>query len=186
MSVVTDALARLDRIASDLELARRSIEKLSAPPPPKDLEGYPAYYFCARAELGVREVPGPKANARIQEYLRSTTLPDEMAGSDETPWCSAFTNWCVERVGLEGTNRANARSWMQWGFPLEHPRPGCVVVLWRESRESGKGHVGFFEAMDGSNILILGGNQGNAVSVRPYPRSRLLGWRWHDGEDPNG
>ena len=184
MTLLRETAERLERAAVEIELARRRLREMQEPPPPRGLEGYPAYYLTARGELGVREIPGPQANARIQEYLRSTTLPDEMAGSDETPWCSAFVNWCVTRVGLEGTNKANARSWMEWGFPLEHPRPGCVVVFWRDSRESRKGHVGFFESMDGGNVMVLGGNQANSVSVRPYPRSRLLGWRWHEsGED---
>lgn len=180
MSALREAEERLARAAVELELGRRRIAEYEQPPAPRGLEGFPPYYLTARGELGVREIPGPKANARIVEYHKTTRLPDEMAGSDETPWCSSFANWCVERVGLEGTGKANARSWMEWGYPLEAPRPGCVVVLWRESRESRKGHVGFFQEMDGGNILILGGNQGNAVSVKPYPRSRLLGWRWHE------
>jgi len=34
---------------------------------------------------------------------------------------------------------------------------------------------------DGGDLLCLGGNQSNAVCVRPYPWSKLLGLRWPAG-----
>jgi hypothetical protein len=40
------------------------------------------------------------------------------------------------------------------------------------------GHVGFFKGYDDQgNVLVLGGNQGDAVSISPYPRESLLGFR---------
>lgn len=40
------------------------------------------------------------------------------------------------------------------------------------------GHVGFLVEARGNKVLILGGNQGDEVSVAAFPRSRLLGCRW--------
>ncbi len=37
--------------------------------------------------------------------------------------------------------------------------------------------MGFLHSMDETHISILGGNQGNEVSVRKYPRGRLLCFR---------
>jgi uncharacterized protein (TIGR02594 family) len=135
--------------------------------------GEPAWMPVARAEIGVREVPGSGDNPRIVEYLQSTTLGSPENRNDETFWCSAFTNWCMEEAGIEGTNSAWARDWLNWGTKASEPKDGCVVVF---SRGSG-GHVGFFvEARDGQ-IFVLGGNQSDAVSIAGHDASRLLGFR---------
>lgn len=52
------------------------------------------------------------------------------------------------------------------------------MVFWRESRNSGKGHVGFYWAEDGDAYHILGGNQSNAVTVTRVARDRFLDARW--------
>jgi uncharacterized protein (TIGR02594 family) len=133
----------------------------------------------AEAELsaGVREIPGPEDNPRILEYQRATALG---ATDDETPWCSAFVNWCMMQAGIARTNSAAARSWLTWGTSLAAPRLGCVTVLSR-STDPTKGHVGFFVDDDGPEYLrLLGGNQGNAVSIRTYRAELALGYRWRD------
>jgi hypothetical protein len=32
------------------------------------------------------------------------------------------------------------------------------------------------------NLMTLGGNQGDQVSIRPFPMSRVLGYRWPEKE----
>ena len=135
--------------------------------------GEPAWMPVARAEIGVREVVGPGSNPRIVEYLRSTTLGAPDNQNDATYWCSAFVNWCMEEVSIEGTNSAWARDWLNWGRKITRPEPGCVVVL---SRGSG-GHVGFFIEQRDGQILLLGGNQSDAVCITGHDASRLLGYR---------
>lgn len=127
----------------------------------------------AIAEIGVKEFNGDADNPRIVEYLSSTNLSKSMADQDETAWCSAFVNWCVEKAGYAGTDSAWARNWLNWGQELKKPRRGCIVVF---SRGSG-GHVGFYMGKTGSNVKVLGGNQGDAVSIAAYPADRLLGYR---------
>ena len=136
----------------------------------------PRWLEVALGELqsGVAEVPGPASNPRIDAYLRTVGLgPD-----DETPWCAAFTHWCLAEAGLMGTARPNARSYIHWGTPVGEPRLGAITVLWRGSRDGWQGHVAFLMDLTSSSILLLGGNQGNRVSVAAYPRDRLLGMRW--------
>ena len=49
------------------------------------------------------------------------------------------------------------------------------------SREGG-GHVGFVVGRDATgNIMVLGGNQSDAVNVRAFPASRVTGYRWPTG-----
>lgn len=129
----------------------------------------------ARAELGTREEPGVRHNSRILEYHRATSL---QASADETPWCSAFANWVMAQCGIKGTNSAAARSWLGWGEALTEPRLGCITVLWRGTPDGPQGHVGFLDRIDARGIWLLGGNQGDKVSVAVFPPARLLGFRW--------
>ena len=139
------------------------------------------WFDIATAELGkgVSEKKGAAANPRIVDYLQSTGLSATMATSDETAWCSAFVNFCVEQAGFEGTNSASARSWLKWGVETDKPVPGCICVFERGAPPSG--HVAFFVSESGDDVEVLGGNQGNAVSIRKYPKkkpgSRLLSYR---------
>ncbi len=142
---------------------------------PHDFTPFPWMEY-AWQEFGVREIRGRRHNSRIVTYLASVGLGHH---GDETAWCSAFTNWCIAQAGIRGTRRANARSWLTWGgMCLGVPHYGCVTVLWRGSRNSWKGHVGFYVGNLGNQIFLLGGNQGNAVSIKGYNRNRLLGYRW--------
>ncbi|MEM7302783.1 MAG: LysM peptidoglycan-binding domain-containing protein [Pseudomonadota bacterium] len=132
------------------------------------------WFQIAKGELGTDEIPGARHNRRILEYHATTTLH---ATTDEVPWCSSFVNWCIVNSGIQGTNSAAARSWMKWGSRLSTPTRGCIVV-YSSSRGPTSGHVGFFERIEGSHIITLGGNQSDSVNYRSYPASRLLGYRW--------
>ena len=134
------------------------------------------WFPIAMAEIGVKEIPGVNANPRIVMYLKSTSLKPDDASKDETAWCSAFVNWCVEKSGYEGTDSAWARSWLNWGSVIDNDKPitGCVAIFERDER---LGHVGFFIADNGSTVTILGGNQGNGVCIKDYDKKHLLGYR---------
>lgn len=135
----------------------------------------PAWFRLAWQErvAGVKEIPGHEANPEIIKYGESVSLDID---SDETPWCSSFVNWCVQESDNKGTNSARARSWLNWGFHIERPHFGCVVVLSRGTSPTA-GHVGFFVTKDENDVLILGGNQSNSVNISRYPASRVLGYR---------
>jgi uncharacterized protein (TIGR02594 family) len=150
-------------------------------PPDEAAEEF-AWMPVARGELGVEEIRGSQHSPRIIEYLNSTNLDAGSASADETPWCSAFVNWCVEQAGYAGTDSAAARSWLQWGKALESPRKGCIVVLSRGG-SAWTGHVGFFMGRGNETVQVLGGNQSDRVSVAEYGDSRVLGFRepWADG-----
>jgi uncharacterized protein (TIGR02594 family) len=135
----------------------------------------------AEKERGISETPGLGNTARVVEYLKATTnLGSAARAQDETPWCSAFVNWCLEQAGIKGTGSALARSWLDWGQAIDTPRRGCIVVF---SREKVFGHVGFYLDETETEIKVLGGNQQDAqtkiyqVSEKYYPKSALLGYR---------
>lgn len=138
----------------------------------------PQWYTIALDELGTSEIYGKKNNPRILEYHKATTLKAE---DDETSWCSSFVSWCLEKSGVKSTKSAAARSYLSWGKELEYPVEGCIVVL-KRGNSSWQGHVGFFVREDRDTVSLLGGNQGDAVSIAKFSKSKLLGYRWPDNK----
>lgn len=129
-------------------------------------------------ELGQKEISGPEHNQTILNYAREAGFT--WINDDETPWCSIFINWVAKKAGLNSSNKLNARSWLLVGGNVDNaPEPGDIVIFWRESPESWKGHVGIFFgfSIDGTRVYCLGGNQGNQVSVTAYPKANVLGFR---------
>ena len=138
----------------------------------------PPWMEKARKELGVNEFPGAENNPRVVEYLNATTnLSATIESRDETPWCSAFVNWVMGQVDIEGTKNALARSWQGWGEHIDEPYKGCIVVFQREKKF---GHVAFYIGETETHIKVLGGNQQNPetgifeVSEKLYPKKDFL------------
>lgn len=143
-----------------------------------DVSEEPNWMQVARKEIGVKEYIGEGDNPDVVKYLKSVdNLSIDLQRNDETAWCSAFVNWCMEQVGVSRTEKANARSWLSWGRDVTTPSPGVVVVLWRDSPDNWKGHVGFFVQATADYVYLLGGNQDDQVSIKRYPQKRVLGYR---------
>jgi uncharacterized protein (TIGR02594 family) len=113
-------------------------------------------------------------------------LDNKWPEHDEVPWCSAFVNWIAWLLRLPRSKSLAARSWLLIGLPvpLTEARPGFdVVVLNRAggvadaSVIASPGHVGFFAGIEGGKVLVLGGNQGNSVTVSAYSLRDVLGVR---------
>lgn len=152
--------------------------------PIPDLTNAPPWLALAANELGVTETPGVQDSPRILEYLKATNIGSHV--HDETPWCSAFINWCMSHAGIAGTRSAAARSWLDWGVPLLQPKLGCVVVLKSPTRGAQAGHVTLLAEVPASiatthTLTVLGGNQHNQVCVERVDANLLLGLRWPSG-----
>jgi uncharacterized protein (TIGR02594 family) len=126
-------------------------------------------------ELGQREIAGAGDNARILALYRDTGHRE--IAHDDVAWCAAFIGACLERAGIESTRSLLARSYLQWGESLSAPLPGAICVFSRGDDPTA-GHAGFWLGETGTGIVVLGGNQGDAVSVTVVPKSRLLSCRW--------
>lgn len=135
----------------------------------------------AFSQYGIREFPGlEKNNPEILKYF--DIIGEKWVIQDEISWCSAFANWVCKKAGLEYSGKLNARSWLKVGLEVGLPVLGDVVILWREGKDSWKGHVGFYIKSDDNYIWVLGGNQDNQVKISIYPKFKLLGYRrlWKD------
>jgi len=130
----------------------------------------------ALSQVGVSEFVGNIDNPQILKYFDETGYNGSKL-KDETAWCSAFINWCALKSGFEKTGKLTARSWMKIGEERTIPTLGDIVVFWRESPKSWKGHVGIFIRATKNWVYVLGGNQNNRVKISAYPRNRVLGYR---------
>lgn len=132
----------------------------------------------ALTQIGVKEIIGIGDNEQIIKYFDDIGF-DGKGLKDETAWCSAFVNWICFKHNLCMSGKLNARSWLTVGQAVEpnDQKLGDIVIFWRVSRSSWKGHVAFFIAKRDGYIYVLGGNQGNQVSIRAYTEDRLLSYR---------
>lgn len=130
----------------------------------------------ATNKIGLQEIKGAEDNPKIVQMFAD--IGHSWVKDDETAWCSCFVNWIAFKLDLNGSNKLNARSWLDVGEEIQHPLPGDIVIYWRESKGSWKGHVGIFVGFNKvGNIFTLGGNQGNEVNITIYHKDRLLGFR---------
>ena len=129
----------------------------------------------AYGELGVKGFPEGSSNARITEYHHGTNI---QGYDDKAAWCSSFVNWVFAQVDIKGTASALARSWLDWGYLIDTPKRGCIVILEREDPNGWQGHVGFYLRTENDRIFLLGGNQLNEVREHDYDSATVLGFRW--------
>jgi uncharacterized protein (TIGR02594 family) len=141
----------------------------------------PAWLAKAHEEMGVEEVAGAEANPRIMSYFAAAPN-SEWVKDDSTPWCGAFASWLFKDFGLPD-EPLRGRAWLEFGEPLSEPVPGCVVVL-RRGADPKAGHVALFQqwSKDKAHLYLLGGNQGDRVSIARFKAGDVLGYRWPRGE----
>lgn len=133
----------------------------------------PQWLAIARPLVGLHEIHGAEHSPEILGMWRA--IKRSGIRSDEAPWCAAFVGACMERAGIRSSRFESAASYLTWGVRLDGPAHGCIVVFSRE----GGGHVGFVIGIDrAGNLLVLGGNQGDQVCIKAFPRERVTGFRW--------
>ena len=133
----------------------------------------PLWLIEAQRHIGVKEIKGAKHNSFIVLWLKSLKA---WWSDDETPWCGVFVAHCIKKAECQLPKYwMRAKDWLNWGVELKNPSVGCIVVFERQ----GGGHVGFVVGQDANNnLMVLGGNQGDAVKVSPFETSRVVGYRW--------
>lgn len=141
-------------------------------------------FDIAKRFLGLEEVEGHTSNPQVLAMLR---LDVKWPVDDVTPWCSAFVNYVAFLLGLPRSKSLAARSWLAVGAPLDVrsalPENDVVVLKRGGGNQPGPsvldapGHVGFFAGLAPGEVIVLGGNQGNQVSIARYPAADVIGVR---------
>lgn len=134
--------------------------------------------------LHTKEAPGDADNPQILEWAR------EEGGSiargykhDSIPWCALFANMILAKVGLKGTGTLWALDFVKWGAGLN----GAAVGAFAPMKRDGGGHIAIVVGRDQhGNLMCIGGNQGDEVSIRPFPATRPIGFRYPEDVSPPG
>ena len=87
-------------------------------------------------------------------------------------------NACLERAGIRSARSDSSRSYLAFGDALKDPAYGCIVTFSR----TGGGHVGFVVGKtESGQLMVLGGNQSDAVNIKAFGTDRVTGYRWPSG-----
>lgn len=123
--------------------------------------------------FGTKEIVGPQHNPIIISWAEELGLKSVYT-NDEIPWCGLFVAICCKRANKEVVNSPLwARDWLNFGTKEYIAMLGDVLIFSR----NGGGHVGFYVGEDKKCYHVLGGNQGNEVSVTRINKDRCIGIR---------
>jgi uncharacterized protein (TIGR02594 family) len=135
-------------------------------------------FDLAQRFVGMKEVSVKMSNPAVLSMLQ---LDSRWATDDSVPWCSAFTNYIAWLLRLPRSKSLRARSWLGVGrsINLIDAQVGFDVVILNRGGVpdpgvlDSPGHVAFYAG----HQQMLGGNQGDAVSVISFNPKDLLGVR---------
>lgn len=131
--------------------------------------------------MGVLGLDENRDYTELAEFLKSdgSTVGDPR----KIPWCGDLVETAIKRGCKSGvitpTNPYLAANWNKWGVECD-PCVGAIVVFWRGSPSSWKGHIGFIVGESKSNWYVLGGNQRDSITITPISKDRVRdnGIRW--------
>ena len=140
------------------------------------LESGPRHLLKAVELYGTTEIVGPKHNPVIMGWAKEIGI-EKIYTSDEVPWCGLFMAVVMRRASSPTSPRPipsiplRALSWNNFGVRVDNNEAmlGDVLTFTRQ----GGGHVGIYVGEDSTAFHVLGGNQGNKVSIVRIAKSRL-------------
>lgn len=150
--------------------------------------------------IGTAEIVGKGSNKTIiswRDELNQAAEVNPLAAAiagysdDDVAWCGLFAAIVAFRAGKKVVSSPLwARNWVNFGAAIAYnagttAKPilkfeagqsaglGDILVFVRD----GGGHVGFYIAEDATAYHVLGGNQGNRVSITRIEKSRCIAVR---------
>jgi uncharacterized protein (TIGR02594 family) len=137
-----------------------------------NIQNAPAVLVEGLKLYGVKEIPGPESNSVIMGWARAAAKwVEAFYKNDDIPWCGLYVAEVCRRCGYKPVaDLLSARAWAAWGLGVKRPGLGALLVFAR----NGGGHVGFYVGEDEACYHVLGGNQGDAVSITRILKNRLL------------
>lgn len=140
--------------------------------------GRPLWLEAGIKLLGTNEGPGSRDNATLIDWAHEEGGDiAKQYTHDSIPWCALFANHCLTKVGLKGTETLWALDFAgKWpAIHLAGPAVGAFAPMLRD----GGGHIIIIAGRDQyGNVMGLGGNQSDTVSIIPFPMSRLNRGFW--------
>lgn len=138
-------------------------------------EGAPRMLVEALRLFGVRETAGAASTQAIMDWARELGgAVARVYSADSIPWCGLFMAIVAERAGKPlPSSPLWARAWASWGEAAARAELGDVLVFVR----NGGGHVGVYVGEDETAYHVLGGNQGDTVSITRIAKARCIAVR---------
>lgn len=137
----------------------------------------PAWLKAAFDDLGLKERPGRGSNPRVVQMYAEAGHPE--IRDDAVAWCAAAMGAWLARGNLKGTGSLAARSYLAYGQKLPTAKiPRGAILVFRRGASSWQGHVCICLEDQGNILVVIGGNQSDAVTVTRYSKAALLGARW--------
>lgn len=164
--------------AIDTALAAPRPGTLTPPSPAKIEVQRPLWLQAGLGLLNTKEAPGGRNNPTIIDWAKEEGgyIAREYT-ADAVPWCALFIGHILTKAGIKGTGTLWALDYAgKWpSVKLLGPAVGAIAPMKRQ----GGGHVICVVGRDQhGNIMGLGGNQSDQVSVIPFPMSRLNQGFW--------
>jgi uncharacterized protein (TIGR02594 family) len=132
-------------------------------------ETAPRHLLKALELYGVTETVGPVHNPVIMGWAKELKI--DYYKTDEIPWCGLFMAIVIKRADRTPVrDPLRALSWATFGNKVDKPMLGDILTFTR----NGGGHVGLYVFENATHFGVLGGNQGNAVSITMIAKSRLF------------
>jgi uncharacterized protein (TIGR02594 family) len=131
-------------------------------------------YAAATRYLGIKETPGAASHPLIRAWIGEAAVWLDKDDS-KTAWCGCFRG----HLGIETATglppaHYRAAAWAKWGTRIDITKPllwqrGDTIVMTRP----GGNHVCILDRIQGTKAYCLGGNQSDAVTIAPFPLTRI-------------
>lgn len=132
-------------------------------------ETAPRHLLKAVELFGTTESVGTVNNPVILGWAKEVGL-EKIYTADSIPWCGLFTAVVMKRAQRPVViDPLWALNWNSFGVRVTTPMLGDVLTF---TRKQG-GHVGLYVGEDSTAYHVLGGNQGDKVSIVRIEKSRL-------------
>ncbi len=156
----------------------RTVEKLRAISTPHEVsetppaELMPPWMMEMHRRMGLNEI---RDNAALSAWLN---IGRYLGNPKNLPWCGDAVETCIVKTlpdELVPNNPFFAQAWKDFGNDAGGFRVGAIgVIRWSGS----SGHVGIEAARKNGKILLLGGNQSNAINLTWFPEAKFIAHRW--------
>lgn len=119
--------------------------------------------------FGTHEGAGTADNLDILRWAKEIGMQGYT--HDSVAWCGLFMAVVAKRAGKEiPASPLWALNWKNFGHPTPIAMLGDVLIFNRQ----GGGHVGLYVGEDDKAFHVLGGNQGDEVSIIRVLKNRLV------------
>ena len=109
----------------------------------------------AKAEIGNGEIGGNNKGDYVKKYNRGL----------EAPWCAGFVSYILTESNIDSLEyslsaKAIYNEAKQENRLTDYPQAGDLIVFWRGSKGSWKGHIGIIEKIANNAVHTIEGNIG--------------------------